>query len=188
MKNIGNIRFTSLADVSESDLEAVRQMRNHDEVRMYMYTDHLISKDEHASWVSRVRDCESVKPFVIYRGDQPIGLVSLSQISRIHATAEWAYYLHPEEQGGGLGVVVEYALLEYAFDDVGICKLNCEVLETNPGVVKLHKKFGFQEEGFRRSNILKNGKRIGVFLLGLTAPEWAAGKAKFKKIIERYDH
>lgn len=186
MKNIGDIRFVSLLDVSESDLETVRQIRNHDDIRKYMYTDHLISKDEHANWVRQMRDCESVKPFVIYRNDKLIGFVSLSRISRLHSTAEWAFYLHPEDQGGGIGVAVEYALLEYAFGEIGISKLNCEVLELNPNVVMLHKKFGFQEEGFRRSNILKDGQRIGVHLLGLTAPEWEAGKSRLKKAINRH--
>jgi len=186
MKNIGEVRFVGLQNVSESDLEAVRLMRNHGEVRKYMYTNHLISKEEHASWVRRMQESETVKLFVIYRGEKPIGLVSLSKISLRHSTAEWAFYLDPGEQGSGVGVVVEYALLEYAFCEIGICKLNCEVLETNPNVVKLHKKFGFMEEGFRRSNILRDGQRIGVHLLGLTTSEWAVGKPRFKKIISRY--
>lgn len=60
-------------------------------------------------------------------------------------------------------------------------KLNCEVIEGNDAVVKLHKKFLFQEEGFRRSNILKNSARIGVHFLGLTKEDWQAGKAEIQE-------
>ena len=64
-------------------------------------------------------------------------------------------------------------------------KLNCEVIETNEAVVKLHKKFGFVEEGFRRENIIKNESRLGVFCLGLTKSDWEKMKETVKKRYER---
>ena len=69
--------------------------------------------------------------------------------------------------------------------------MNCEVIETNGAVVKLHKKFGFMEEGFRRENIIKNIQRIGVFFLGLTKSDWinceAEVLAKYKRVIEKFN-
>ncbi len=69
-------------------------------------------------------------------------------------------------------------------------KLNCEVIEGNDPVVKLHKRFLFQDEGFRRSNILKEGKRIGVHLLGLTKEDWMAGRdqlsGQYGRIFDRF--
>ena len=187
MNSIGRIRFVPVLEVSVGDADTVRVMRNHPEVRKYMYTDHQISEEEHRNWLNMLQTNKSTEAFVIYREQHPIGLVSLSKISSRHATADWAYYLDPNEQGGGVGVLVEYALLEYAFGIVGLSKLNCEVLATNPRVVKLHQKFGFQEEGIRRSNIVKDGQRIDVYLLRETADEWDAGKSKFKKIVDRYN-
>lgn len=186
MNSIGHIRFIPILEVSDGDAEAVRLMRNNSAVRKYMYTDHQISGEEHRNWLNVLKTNKSTEAFVIYREQQPVGLVSLNRISRQHATADWAYYLDPNEQGGGVGVLVEYALLEYAFGAAGLSKLNCEVLATNPQVVKLHKKFGFQEEGVRRSNIVKDGQRVDVYLLGETSSEWDAGKSKFKKIVNRY--
>ena len=151
-----------------------------------MYTDHVISLDEHLRWLEGLREDESRKVFVVFSSEKLVGLVSLSRISAQHGTADWAYYLDPEEQGGGLGVQVEHALLEYAFNEVGLAKLNCEVLAINPKVVKLHQKFGFREEGVRRSNIVKDNERIGVHLLGITAGEWSAEKPKFERIMKRY--
>ena len=45
-------------------------------------------------------------------------------------------------------------------------------------------KFSFEEEGFRRQNIEKNGKRIGVIMLGLTKPDWLSNK---QEIFEKHD-
>jgi len=186
MKNIGALRFVSISAVSLQSLEHVRVIRNHPHIRKYMYTDHVISPDEHRCWLEGLEGDESRKVFVVFTADKLVGLVSLSKISYQHGTADWAFYLDPEEQGGGVGVQVEYALLEYAFDEEGLKKLNCEVLSTNPKVVKLHQKFGFQDEGFRRANIVKGKERIGVHLLGITADEWRLEKPKFDKIINRY--
>ncbi len=41
-------------------------------------------------------------------------------------------------------------------------------------MVALHRNFGFVEEGFRRANVEKDGKRIGVHFFGLTCDEWHA--------------
>jgi len=78
---------------------------------------------------------------------------------------------------------LEYAIINYVFDSMGLDKLNCEVLEGNDAVVKMHTKFLFREEGFRRSNIIKNGVRIGVHFLGLTREDWVAGRVSIR---ERY--
>ncbi len=52
------------------------------------------------------------------------------------------------------------------------------------------KKFLFEEEGFRKSNIIKEGKRIGVHFLGLTKEDWDTGKTdlfeKYKNIFDKF--
>ena len=81
-----------------------------------------------------------------------------------------------EIERGGPGTAIKYRMIEYAFNSLKLEKLNCEVLEPMTYVVNLHKKFGFVEEGFRRQNIEKNGKRLGVVMLGLTKSDWLSNK------------
>jgi len=52
-------------------------------------------------------------------------------------------------------------------------------------VVKMHQKFGFAIEGVRRKNILKEGARVDVVLLGITRDEWLAQRPKMLAVIER---
>ena len=58
-------------------------------------------------------------------------------------------------------------------------------------MVKLHKKFSFTDEGFRRENFIKNDKRIGAHFLGLTKSDWLRDrddiKARYEKILEKFD-
>jgi UDP-4-amino-4,6-dideoxy-N-acetyl-beta-L-altrosamine N-acetyltransferase len=174
-----HIRLIELVPLLELDSDSqlkIRQIRNEDSVRKAMYTDHLIGVNEHLGWINRLKqDDKQIVFAVVEKGRGPLGVVSLADIDRLHKKADWAYYLAATERGG-LGSAVEFAFISFVFESLGIEKLNCEVIEGNCAVVKLHKRFMFKEEGFRESNIVKNGNRIGVHFLGLTKKTWEEGK------------
>lgn len=188
-----NPRPIGLALLTDLDTESqfrVREIRNEENVRRWMYTDHAISANEHLGWINRLKQDDRQIVFVVLNEEQnPLGVISVNSIDRLHKKADWAYYL-TETARGGLGSALEYSFINFIFDTLGMDKLNCEVLEGNDTVVKLHKKFLFQEEGFRRSNILKNGVRIGVHFLGLSREDWLAGKddiqEKYQGVFEKF--
>ena len=115
MKKLGNITFVDVLDVSAADFEKVREMRNHPDIRKFMYTDHVISIEEHGRWKKMLQNGIGSVSFAIYRSGDLAGVVSLTGISSKHRRADWGYYLDVTKQGGGTGVLVEYALLEHAF-------------------------------------------------------------------------
>ena len=186
MKQLGTISFVDVREAPAGDLEKVREMRNHPDIRKYMYTDHVISAEEHAQWLQSLREGAPAQYFVVYKAGIPVGVVYLTGISARHRSADWGFYLDPARQGGSTGVLIEYALLEYAFNKLKLEKLNAEVLSTNPAVVQLHRKFGFKDEGIRRANILKGGQRIDVYLLGITPLEWAESRGRFEKLVSKF--
>lgn len=47
----------------------------------------------------------------------------------------------------------------------------------------MHQKFGFELEGVRRKNILKDGNRIDVILLGITKEEWKSKRPALELLI-----
>lgn len=178
-------------DITTVDLQLqmqVREWRNHIDIRKNMYTDNIITEQEHEAWIESLLSNQFTKVFIAYHKDDAIGLVLLTNINTLHKSADWAFYLNPDFlTKKGLGTLMEYYFLTYSFDNFDIEKLNCEVLEINPSVIKLHKKFGFMEEGVFRKNILKNDKRIDVYRLGILKEEWYQIKDKFIKIIERVE-
>lgn len=164
--------------------EALRLLRNHPDIRGAMYTDHIISQEEHARWMAGLAGDDRRLVFVVLAPEGAVlGLVSVTAINRLHRTADWAFYLAPEARGG-LGAALEFYLVEYVFGELGLEKLNCEVLGSNPAVVRMHAKFLFQEEGFRRSNVFKDGARIGVHFLGLTREDWMEGRDAVQDLIQ----
>jgi len=186
---MGSVILREITKCSLEQKKKVREVRNQESVRRSMYTDHMIGIDEHLAWIDRLEKNSKQIVFVVLLNDKVSGVVSINALDRLHKKSDWAFYLD-ERARGGLGAALEFSLLNYAFDTLGLEKINCEVIETNPNVVKLHLKFGFFEEGFRRSNILKNGIRIGVHFLGITKKDWAVKRNElsvyYKSIFEMF--
>lgn len=180
-----SLHFINILDVEPDAQARVRDLRNHIDVRRFMYSSHEISEDEHAKWLTSLEGNPRQRVFVVMRDGAVAGIVSLNAINPTHHTADWAFYLDPALQGQGLGSLVEFWLLDHAFEQAGLHKLNCEVLESNAAVVKMHRKFGFAIEGVRRRNILKDGVRVDVVLLGITREEWAERRPTMLAVVER---
>ena len=184
------ITLKTLVSCSLDQQMAVRSIRNEKSVRESMYTEHEIGVNEHLQWISKLKSDNKQVVFVVLNEKlTPLGIVSINAIDTLHKKADWAFYLDANERGG-LGAALEYNLIQYVFEVLFLEKLNCEVIETNKPVVKLHKKFFFVEEGFRRENIVKNG-RIGVYFLGLTKNDWINNRTevyrKYQSIIDKFD-
>tara|TARA_B100000767_G_C19756089_1_gene533007 strand:- start:1229 stop:1816 length:588 start_codon:yes stop_codon:yes gene_type:complete len=173
-----NLRKINLCTTAQQ--EAIRNIRNEPSIRNSMYTNHDISSNEHLNWVEKLKNDKTQIVFIILVNDIASGVLSISALDLVHKKSDWAFYL-TDKVRGGLGTALEFSLLNFAFDDLLLEKLNCEVLETNHAVVKLHKTFGFIEEGFKNSNIEKNGTRIGVYFLGITKDEWVAKRLDFQE-------
>jgi UDP-4-amino-4,6-dideoxy-N-acetyl-beta-L-altrosamine N-acetyltransferase len=184
-------REITLIPLIELDTESqlkVRDIRNEDNVRKWMYTDHIIEVGEHLGWINSLKTTDKQIVFAVMdKGSGPLGAMSVNAIDRHQKRADWAYYLSSDARGG-LGSTIEFFFIDFVFGTLGMEKLNCEVIKGNDMVVQLHKNFLFQEEGFRRSHIIKDGVRIGVHLLGLTKDEWNAGKSLvYEKYQAKFD-
>jgi UDP-4-amino-4,6-dideoxy-N-acetyl-beta-L-altrosamine N-acetyltransferase len=158
-------------------------IRNGENVRKAMYTDHIISEAEHLGYLESLRSDKSQSVFLVLKNDTTVvGMVSVSRIDTLHKKCDWAFYL-AESERGGTGSALEFFMLDYVMNTLAMKKLNCEVIETNPAVVAMHKKFGFVEEGLRRENIEKDNERIGVHFLGITQAEWASARPQVLDLI-----
>lgn len=170
--------------------KALRDIRNQYGIRKSMYTEHEITLDEHLNWAEQLKNDKRQIVFIVLVNGAVSGMVSVNALDRLHKKSDWAFYLG-EDVRGGLGATLEYTFINFVFEKLKLEKLNCEVIEINEAVVKLHKRFGFVEEGFRRENIEKDGKRLGVFFLGLTKSDWAICKPevfeKYRKTLEKFD-
>ena len=152
--------------------------RNAPDVARYMYGEHLIGEAEHARWLEAALTLEDRRYWIIELDAAPVGLANLARIDLQAGRCEWAFYLaEPAVRGRGVGAGVEWLVLGYVFETLGLRKLWCEVLADNTAVIRLHERFGFVREALLREHVVKGGAPRDVVGLGLLRAEWPAVKA-----------
>lgn len=157
--------------LSHSVLDMILEWRNTPEVRSMMYTSHEISLEEHMAWFERLKDEPTKAYFIALLNNEPVGVVGFSEINLVHGIATWVFYASLAAPRGS-GSLMEYHALEFAFIDLKLHKLRCEVLGFNQIVVKLHKKFGFVEEGRLRDAFYDGSEYHDIIHLGILSQEW----------------
>lgn len=179
------IRLRPMAPV---DKDKVRTWRNSPEVARYMYTDHAISPEEHERWFSSTLEDRRKRYWIVVHRGEDVGLACLYDIEPTHRRASWAFYLaDPGRRGKALGGFVELAVLKYAFEQLGLHKLCCEVLASNRAVLALHERFGFRREGLLGDHVFKGERFHDVVCLGLTRPEWEAKRPGLEELLGRIE-
>ena len=109
--------------------------------------------------------------FLAFADEKPIGVIDFTSITK--ESCEWGYYLAPQMQTSGYGVLLEYYVLKYAFETLGVEKLFCAVLDSNKNVYDTHiKYFGFKADERYSSAKEVDGKAFIFNGLSLTKENW----------------
>ena len=158
-----------------ADRDMVRTWRNSPEVARWMITDRNVSEEEHRVWFERVLLDPSHRYWVVQDAERSVGVVSLNGIDVHHERCSWAFYIgEPSDRGRGVGAAVEFLVLEEAFVRLGLKKLCGEVLSFNEPILRLHRKFGYIEEGRLVAHIKKNHVWHDLILIAHFRERWLA--------------
>lgn len=178
-KQLQKINFLNILCLRRSLQKEILKIRNQKEIRKNLYTTHLIKENEHFLWLKNLKKNKKNLFFAIEFDNEIIGTLGLTDIDFVNKKASWQFHISKKKSNRGLGTLVEFKLLDFCFKKKNLNKLNCEVLEFNIPVIKLHTKFGFRKEGLRREHIIRKKKKYGVFLLGITKKEWVLKRKYF---------
>ncbi|MCL9781546.1 UDP-4-amino-4,6-dideoxy-N-acetyl-beta-L-altrosamine N-acetyltransferase [Vibrio sp. S4M6] len=168
----GNANLLStLRLIRDSELEMMLSWRNAPTVRENMYTTHEISLNDHLTWYSSIKQSEQFRYFMYEFQNVPLGIVGFTGIDTKNQNSPWAFYASPEAPKG-TGSRMEFVALDYAFGELGLRKLWCEVLDFNKPVIRLHEKFGFNIAGQFKEQYFRDGLFFDVFRLELHKSDW----------------
>ena len=135
--NVKEINLILLTDLDTELQMMVRGIRNEENVRKWMYTDHVIGTNEHLAWINHLKQDDTQIVFVVMDDERnPLGVISVNAIDRLHKKTSWGYYL-TETARGGLGSALEYSFINFIFDTLGMDKLNAEVIEGNLSLIHI---------------------------------------------------
>lgn len=162
----------SLTPLCSEDLELMLTWRNSPAVRKNMYTSHVISLKEHQAWFEKITHRENSR-WLMYKesNGKSSGVVYFTDICPISRKAFWGFYTAVDATIG-TGPRMEFEALEYAFNEITLHKLNCEILAFNSKVIRLHEKFGFFKEGVFRDFHFDGKNFIDVVRMGILEDEW----------------
>jgi len=171
--------------MQEIDLDRVLQWRNSDRIRWNMFSDHIISEEEHRLWFKQLIKEQNV--YLVFQfNDRPAGLVYFTDIDRHNNKCFWGFYLGETGLPKGTGLLMGYLGLEFVFNDLKIRKLCSEVFAFNSTSIKYHKKLGFVEEGLLVKHREKGGQYVDTVIFSLFSGIWEVNKKDVEKIIFYY--
>lgn len=89
-----------------------------------------------------------------------IGTINLGNVQEACIMAETSYMLAPKYWGQGIMTEVLRTVLNYAFNKIGLNRIQADVFDGNTASEHVLKKCGMQFEGIARQKYCKSGKFI----------------------------
>lgn len=109
------------------------------------------------------------------RPEEILCLVTLAGIDWVHGVATLHIMIGgSENRGKGVGTFAVGSMLSHAFDDLGLYRVELDVLAENAPAIGLYRKMGFSLEGTKREAAFKSGRRVDVHEMAIPEREWRA--------------
>jgi UDP-4-amino-4,6-dideoxy-N-acetyl-beta-L-altrosamine N-acetyltransferase len=166
---IDKLKVKNFVTLSSDDIEYVRSFRNHDEIRKWMYSDDIISLQDHINFINSLKENNRNYYWLVKMEEKYIGVVSLNRIDFKHRNAYLGIYANPFLASGGKGELLIKCIKKLAFDFANLHTLKIEVMDTNEKAMNFYKKVGFSEEGRLKEFVYKDGKWHDMIIMGITA-------------------
>jgi RimJ/RimL family protein N-acetyltransferase len=190
------------------------EWRNQDFVRNMMFTRDIIDKDNHMRFLNSLEDesylvaedgCENKSQgsgkinmdglgkhiankqkyaYIGFVDEIPFGVLHF-QFCRDTGILDFGHYLVDEKYlNSGLGTVLEYVVLNFAFDKVNAIKVLSKVLAYNKKVIGLHSKFGFVLDMIKKDYVKIDEDYYDVHFQSMDRMRWEQNKAKIERAIK----
>ncbi|MDB3950473.1 UDP-2,4-diacetamido-2,4,6-trideoxy-beta-L-altropyranose hydrolase [Gammaproteobacteria bacterium] len=143
LKDFNEIELCNYTNLDQDDVCLALEMRNHEEIRSWMYNQKHISLPEHLSFIDKLGTKTKTRYFLVKQKGHVIGSINFSKI-KYGNSADFGIYANPLSQLKGLGKVLEEAGCKYAFEELGVVKINLEVLESNKKAIDFYTRCGYE--------------------------------------------
>ena len=130
-------------------------------------------------WAQREREagryiCLAVAPDGY---DTAVGLFQVRQLDPSFGTAEWGFAIGSAFWGSGLFVSSAELVIEFAFDVVGVYRLEARAAVQNGRGNGALRKIGAVQEGVLRKSFIRGGEYLDQSLWAIVADDWYRSKA-----------
>lgn len=161
-----------LRELEREDIKRINKWRNDPDLIACLGAPYrFINEDVDSDWYDKYIHARSNSvrcAIVETEKDEVLGLISLLNINYINRCADLHIMIGGKEnRGKGIGTFAVSAMIEHAFLDVNLRRIELGVLENNAPAIRLYEKCGFIREGLKRESNYKNGKYESMIMMSL---------------------
>ena len=140
---VNDYSFRNFIHLDNEQVKQVLEWRNNPQIRQYMYNKEEIPLEGHLTFVKGLVNRIDVAYWLVYRKNEPIGVVNLIDIDEELERAELGYYMIPSRMSSGLGVEFVYHLLLFSFNEIHVKQLIGAIDTKNKNALLVDEYMGF---------------------------------------------
>jgi len=168
-----------LRAIELDDIDVLHRWSNDPDVQEGLGGWHFpVSKASLQAWVASFRHDSDDQRLIIERAQGgPVGLVTLTSINWKDRNAFHGVLIGERDQRRkGLGCDAILTIMRYAFEELGLQRLDTTIVEFNTSSLALHvDKCGWVREGRKEQAVFRKNRFWANIVLGITRDQYAAG-------------
>lgn len=164
-----------LRAMEKSDCEFIKDIFNDPEIeRLVVGWSFPLSSYLQEQWfINHCADQNNFRFIIETPKDGAVGIATLTDIDWKNRRGVHGIKLaNKKDRSKGIGTDAVMAIMRYAFDELGLQRLDGSWLEDNTASIGLYTKLGWKTEGVRRKYIYKNGIYKDLIIVGILASEY----------------
>ena len=143
-KSLGTVYVYDFCELNEKDRLGILSLRNHPEVKMWMYDFSDISIEDHVSFIKSLENDSSRKYFLVKQSARVIGVFYLTKLNAVDKSLELGLYVNFFHKKKKSGSAIIEAAISYVVSTLKYKKLMLDVFEENTVAVNFYRRFGFK--------------------------------------------
>lgn len=161
-----------LRELVKDDMVIINRWRNNPELVQWLCTPfRYINLDVDEAWFDfymKSRDHE-VRCAILREEDHAlIGCIYLLDIDWINRSANLGIMIgESNNRGQGAGSYALNTILDHAFFNLGLHRVQLEAIEENERAIRLYEHFGFRREGILEDKLFKNGRYVNTVIMAV---------------------
>ena len=168
-------RIVTLRAMAQDDLHLVCDMFNDPELEdLVVGWSFPLSYDQQKRWFdNNLNDNLNFRFVIETEKDGAIGIATLTGIDWKNRRATHGIKLASKEnRTKGVGTDTVMAIMRYAFDELGLHRLDGSWFDFNIGSIKLYTKCGWSVEGVKRDYVYKRGEWRNLTIVGIIESDY----------------
>jgi RimJ/RimL family protein N-acetyltransferase len=165
-----------LRAIEEKDLELLHKWSNDPEIQYWLGGWHVPSSlNIMKEWFNRItHDNNNIRFAIEHKELGFIGTANLVEINWKDRNAFHGMLLGDKDiRGKGIGVDVVMSIMKYAFEDLGLKRLDGSMIEYNKGSLKLYiEKCGWKQEGVKENWYYRKSRYWNKVIVGITKEDY----------------